>query len=377
MYGYFYATQGQTERAIEAVRKEIAYHPGSPGIYDMLATMQRQNGQAEAALQTLRQWVQDVPDNVDAVLALASAQIVAKQYSEAVAPLQAALKNNPGDVRLEIRLLDALLHDGKKTEGSAVLAQLRGQKLDAEGQNEVAYMLADTSTELAVAQELAQKSVTAWEEQSKAVTLATLSKDDLRCAWALGETWDTLGWAYFRTGELAKAEKFINAAWVLLQESGVADHLGQVYEQQGKKAEAIHAYRLALTAYRDLPKTRERLEKLGGAAEPFEAGLFNPRTSPQDELSKMRLVPVPTITEQTGNAEFFLLFSIKGIEEARFVSGTGKLEQAAGVLSKLSYNLAFPDDGPERIARRGVLSCSQYTTPKCNLVLFLPRDTHN
>jgi tetratricopeptide (TPR) repeat protein len=376
MYGYFFATQGQTERAIEAMRKEIAYHPGTPGIYEMLAATQRQNGQAEAAVQTLRQWVEDVPDNIDAALALSSAQIVAKQYSQAVAPLQTALKNNPGEVRLEIRLLDALLHSGKNTEGSVLLATLRGQTLDAEAQNEFAYVLADTATELAVALEFAQKSVTAFEEQSKAVTLTTVSKDDLRRVRALGETWDTLGWAYFRTGDLAKAEKFINAAWVLVQESGLADHLGQVYERQGKKAEAIHAYQLALTTYRaDRPETRQRLEKLGGTAEPFAAGVLNQRTSLRDELSQMRSIPVPGITEQTGNAEFFLLFSVNGVEEVRFISGSGKLEQASGVLSRLSYKLPFPDEGPERIARRGILSCSQYTTPKCNFVLFLPQDT--
>lgn len=377
MYGYFYAMQGQTERAIEAMRKEIAYHPGSPGIYDMLATAQRRNGQADAALRTLRQWVEDVPDNLDAILALTSGQIAAKQYSEAISPLQAALKNNPGDVRLEMHLLEALLRGGKKSEGSALLAALREQKLDAESQNEVAYVLADTGTEVAVAQELARKSVSAWEEQSKAVTLATLSKGDLRRVLSLGATWDTLGWAYFGSGDLVEAERFLQAAWVLLQSSTVADHLGQVYERQGKKSEAIRAYRLALAVYRDMPQTSERLEKLGGTMDSLVAGLRNSSASPQDELSQMRSVPVPGIAEQTGSAEFFVLFSVKGVEEVRFVSGSGKLEQAAGVLSKLSYNLPFPDTGPERIARRGILSCSQYTTPKCNLVLFLPANTQN
>ena len=62
-----------------------------------------------------------------------------------------------------------------------------------------------------------------------------MTKEDLRNENVLGMTWDTLGWAYFRGGELDKAEKFINAAWVLLQSAVVADHLGQVYQKQGKK----------------------------------------------------------------------------------------------------------------------------------------------
>jgi hypothetical protein len=176
---------------------------------------------------------------------------------------------------------------------------------------------------------------------------------------------------------LAQAERFLKAAWVLLQSSTTADHLGQVYERQGKKTEAIHAYRLALAVFGDLPETRERLEKLGGSRDPLVAGLRNPTNSPREELSQMRSVPVPEIAEQTGNAEFFVLFSVKGVEEVRFISGSGKLEPAAAVLSKLSYKFPFPDAGPERIARRGILSCSQYTTPKCNFVLFLPANTQN
>lgn len=53
-----------------------------------------------------------------------------------------------------------------------------------------------------------------------------------------------------------------------------------------------------------------------------------------------------------------------------------KFKAAGSVLSKIPYNkLPFPDDGPERIIRRGILTCSQYTTPACNFVLLLPANT--
>lgn len=87
MYAYFYAMQNQIEPAIEALQKEIALHPGGPSAYQRLAALQRQYGQSEAALRTLRQWVEDAPNNIDAILALSSIQIALKQYGDAIVPL--------------------------------------------------------------------------------------------------------------------------------------------------------------------------------------------------------------------------------------------------------------------------------------------------
>jgi len=84
---------------------------------------------------------------------------------------------------------------------------------------------------------------------------------------------------------------------MLLQHPVAGDHLGQIYERQGKKAEAIHAYQLALAVNSDLPETRERLEKLGGSTEDRptlrRGGPASPRVSPEDELSELRTSPVP------------------------------------------------------------------------------------
>src|SRR5438132_5111828 len=48
----------------------------------------------------------------------------------------------------------------------------------------------------------------------------------------LGMYWDTLGWIYFRMGTLDQVEKYLSAAWNLLQDPVIGDHLGQLYEKQ-------------------------------------------------------------------------------------------------------------------------------------------------
>jgi hypothetical protein len=61
----------------------------------------------------------------------------------------------------------------------------------------------------------------------------------------------------------------------------------------------------------------------------------------------------------------------------QFIRGDAELKPAAAALKKLHYNLAFPDRGPERLPRRGILSCSQYAKPNCMIVLLLPANTTN
>jgi hypothetical protein len=82
---------------------------------------------------------------------------------------------------------------------------------------------------------------------------------------------------------------------------------------------------------------------------------------PEEELSQVRTAGVPELKYRHGAAEFFILFSTAGVEDLQ-----------AGALRKVYYAMPFPDQGPEKIARRGILSRSQYTTPNCSLTFLLP-----
>lgn len=237
-YGFFYGMQNQNAKGIEALQKEVEYHPENVGVYRPLAMVQKEAGRKEDAIQTLRLWVKAAPGNAEAALAFAGELQAVKRYGEAIEPLEAAYKSNPDNVRIEVRLLAAFLLGGRKAAGSDLLAKLRERKLDPGAQNDVAYTLVETGVDLALALKLAQTAVSELEEQLKQVALSTVSDPDLRRVVALGGAWDTLGWAYFHTGDLAKAEKFLNAAWVLLQCAECADHLGQLYERQKSQPQA-------------------------------------------------------------------------------------------------------------------------------------------
>src|SRR5258708_14479821 len=71
-------------------------------------------------------------------------------------------------------------------------------------------------------------------------------------------------------------------------------------------------------------------------------------------------------------AQFWLVFTPQGIEEVKMITGDATLSKAVEELEKQKYPQTFPDPGPAKIIRRGVLSCSQFNSP-CQLVLLQPQ----
>jgi tetratricopeptide (TPR) repeat protein len=73
---------------------------------------------------------------------------------------------------------------------------------------------------------------------------------------------DSLGWLYFRKGNLDRAEKHLSEA-VRLEpfDATVREHLGDLLKARGNKQQAADAYRQALTFEMEEPGQKERVEK--------------------------------------------------------------------------------------------------------------------
>ena len=128
--------------------------------------------------------------------------------------------------------------------------------------NNIGYELAVANKMLPQALKYAERAVRDTEESLQKVTLSELHQDDLGSVTSLAFYWDTLGWVHFRMNNLAMAEKYLNASWILSQRQVIGDHLGQVYEKQGKRQAAVHIYKLALAASSPTAIPRERLDEL-------------------------------------------------------------------------------------------------------------------
>ena len=229
--------------------------------------------------------------------------------------------------------------------------------------NDVAYEMAEAGTNLADALAYSQRSVKEAEDRSRKVDLENIQNADLRLTGAISEYWDTLGWIYFKKGDLTRAESYLTSAWQLSQEGVIGDHLGQVYEKERKLPAALHVYMLALGANPRLEETAERMRKLANV--PIPQG----QLSAGAELSQMRTVKVPTITKESASADFNLLLVAGGkAEKVNFFRGSDLLRDATDSLAKTRFEEPFPTNSTARLLRRGILSCSSYTG--CSFVFY-------
>jgi hypothetical protein len=68
------------------------------------------------------------------------------------------------------------------------------------------------------------------------------------------------------------------------------------------------------------------------------------------------------------------LVSGKGVQTVRFISEDEKPRPAASAISRIAYRPLLPGNPDIKIVRRGMLSCSAYTTPVCSFVLLNPAE---
>lgn len=211
------------------------------------------------------------------------------------------------------------------------------------------------------AQQYAESAVAATAAYLRNIQLERLSPTDLQQVSALASFWDTLGWVHFQSGNMEQAEKFVRAAWLLGQQGEVGDHLGQIYEKQGRKQEAIRVYAQAMAATRPVPETRGRLAALAGSEDKV-AGL---KQKGGAELSAMRAIQLgkplnATESKEIVKADFFVVFSpASGVKakEVKFIRGNEQVRPLAEALRGAKFPAAFPDDTPTKIVRRGTLTC--------------------
>jgi tetratricopeptide (TPR) repeat protein len=374
LLGIVYMTLEQSDSALDVFRKAIDSDPKQVVPRRTYAIALEHLRRADAAMDAWREVLKISPDEPRANAELGSMLVQQKRYSEAVPYLETAAKSDPSPASQNL-LGIAYLQAGQIDRGTSILEKLVAPDAKPEILNDIGYELAEANASLLKALEYAQQAVDKQEKESLDVKLSNLLPEDLKCTQKIGMFWDTLGWVHFRLGNLDQAERYINAAWLLSQSGIVADHLGQVYEQQQEKQKAIHMYRLALAglggrAFGDAgEETRHRLEHLTGTKTPTMP--LRRGDSSGSELSQLRSVKLNRLIAGSATAEFFLLFSPGPIvEDVQFISGSEKLKSAGDSLSKAKFQVTFPEGSSAHLVRRAILTCSSVSG--CEAVLLIP-----
>jgi len=363
---------GDQDEAINDMKKAIALSPIQKSYYKLLAQVLTYLHRTDETLSLWRDFEKHKPGDADAALAIGGILIGQKKYPEAVVELEIAAKHNPDNDRIRMQLGEAYVGAGNKEKGIAMLEAVAAAKPLM--LNNVAYIFAENNLQLHEALEYAQKAVVQAESDSAAIKLDNLKLENLQSVGGLAAYWDTLGWVYFRLGQMEEAEKYLNAAWNLTLDPAGADHLGQLYEKQGKKHDAILAYSNAMSAGRAPDHARERLAELQAGASQH-VGKIDILNLQQHRTFNLTKFPNKPGTHAT--AEFFILLAPgPKIADVKFISGSEELRGAAQGLAAAKISAVFPDDHPAQIIRRGVLDCEPEVAG-CVFVLFPLADVHS
>lgn len=371
--GNAYLAQRKTDEAIAALKQQIAINPYDEYAYNNLGRAYLIQQKYPEAADAFQKQIEINPLDKFAHANLGGLYVQWRKYDQAAVELEKAASLTPDDPLLRVQLGTAYLNQGQDDKALAAFDKAVDLSATPVVWNNIAYQLSLKNSHLDRAQQYAESAVAATAAASRNLTLDQLNQRDLQLMPSLAAYWDTLGWVYFQQGSLAKAEKYVEASWVLDQYGEVGDHLGQIYEKSGQKENAIKTYAMAVKGIRPAPETRGRLAALVGGDAKVDAAV----SRYQDGLQQARTILLGKVATLTASAEFFVLLAPGNpgavAESVKFVSGEPKLKIFSEALRTAKYPMIFPDEKPAKILRRGVLSCSM-TTGECAFVLLLPDD---
>jgi tetratricopeptide (TPR) repeat protein len=192
--------------------------------------------------------------DADDVVAALGALERRKEYRAVVQDATRALDRFPDSSTIRFALAASLERSGQWDKSVEQFRLLLAKTPDDAGSlNYLGYMFADRGVHLQEAKELITKAV---------------NQDPTSGAFK-----DSLGWVYFKLGELEPAEKYLTeAARLDPNDATVQEHLGDLRRTLGDQLEAARAYRRALALGPDEEGQKERIENklasMGGNANP-------------------------------------------------------------------------------------------------------------
>ncbi len=229
---------GQHSKAIDLLRKGLDERPDFQLLIPAYSRVLERSGQLKEAEAVLAKAAQDKPA-AEVFEALSGLYQRGGRLTEAVSVLTQALRKRPKDEQL-LYALGAVYERRGDTQKS--LEKMRSvldvNPQNANAMNFIGYLLADSGRD--------------FEEAEKLLVRALELKPDN------ASYLDSLGWVYFRRGDLEKAvETLQRANAVSPNEPTINEHLGDAWVKAHKKKDAVEAYRRALNALKEDPDLAE------------------------------------------------------------------------------------------------------------------------
>ncbi|HEX8812279.1 MAG TPA: tetratricopeptide repeat protein, partial [Terracidiphilus sp.] len=365
--GIIARSQRNFDEAMEDFRTELKYHPENPALVANLAGTETLAGNLPVGIEVLKDYLAKHPDELNLSVQLAGYQSRAEDYAGELATLEAAAAQHPDNAGLHLEAANALYRLDRKDEAAAAAKSVIEDATDPLMMNNAAYVLSETGRNLDLAESVSRKSIALLEEKSTTMTAEEANRTAFNSASTLIASWDTLGWILFVNGKTDEALAYILPSWRNGLSAEVGEHLGEIYEKQGKRDEAATAYHLAEAASGS--NTASPLRRLihEGYTRLEAAGAKPKSKDYTEELQVSRTYKLGKIAGASRWGSFRLILSTDGVVESQKMSGADSILTANDAIRKLKFPELLPAGSKAHLLRSGVVSCSQ--TTGCELVL--------
>ena len=237
--------QDKNDEAIQLVEDLRKKGQGAPPLLRMLVGMLSRDRKYESARSIARDLISEQPTDVDNRISLANVYIEEGDYPSAERELMVTQDLAEGDPEalLAVRYLLGIVYEEEGKDALAVSmwrANLTVAPKDADSNNALAYHFADRGENLAEAEKLVAKA--------------------LEVEPGNGAYLDTLGWVYYKKGDVKRAVEVLTKASAGISDPVAYDHLGDALIASGDGKGALGAWQKAL-ANGPKAKDRERIEE--------------------------------------------------------------------------------------------------------------------
>ncbi len=366
-YGFIAMLQGKLDDAETDVNRELALHPDETNVVMMdvnLLHRRKKDGEACALLQAS---LQRDPSNVQMVLELARLQAISS-VPDAIATLRKATAAMPQNSSVSTALASYLHLNHQDEEAAAIFKKVLDQSQDALVLNNASYELAETGSDLPLAEEKARQAVGLLNQASR-VDIGSANQQSFQQASLLVMAWDTLGFILLHENKLEEAFDYLDAAWHNDPSLTIGLHYGDALEKLGRNAEALWVDQLswngnASVSRQDALQMKSAIRQLEQAG--VKASIDERPMGPQH----MRIFQIPQVGNHPSDvsAIFRLQIQAGGIHDVLRVSGDASLDAEEGAVRKLVVPSLVPAHSDAYLLRDAGMYCEP-DRKSCELVL--------
>ena len=236
-----YGMSSRCDKAMDAFEKAINLKPDDMGVYNDLSICLKESGNLQDAEKAVRYAVKLQPDRWEPRYNLSLVLLQERRFPEAESELSECLRLGARDWKVYLNFGRLRFQQKNLKEAASMYTQaFQLRPADPMIMNELAYALSELNERPEEALDLAKRAV-----------MANPASAAFR---------DTLGWAYFKIGKYSEAEReLLLAGQSNPGREEILEHLGYVYEKEGKTADAISNWKAALSLTSD-QETKSRLQ---------------------------------------------------------------------------------------------------------------------